>query len=241
MAGKICIVQGMINLADSACKAGALAAAQALGFPHLPFLPTPVPQWALAMLLASLCFERHHDAGYPSLPRVFLLLPCVFSLSPRPVQWLGSERFAAAGLWGGGQQGVSVLQEHPDRCTMALELPHCLLCRSWQFHSFSFGAGESCARKAAPFCPPAVPSACSFLPAAAGCPVPVPSLCGYAEGEMGGEFQVGNNHSEWCNVMCQYCAPRPRHGLSLFILVADIIVICATRERASLYPISVLP
>lgn len=50
-------------------------------------------------------------------------------------------------------------------------------------------------------------------------------LCGCA---------IGNNHSEWCNVMCKYCASRSRRDVSLFVIIAGIIVICSTRERAPL-------
>ena len=98
----------MINLADSVCKAGALAAVQALGFSHFPFVPTLVPQRDLTPLLASLRFEQHHDAGYPSLPSqgFSFSFPMCFSFNPDQFSgWIQSrapEWSTLAGLWSGG-------------------------------------------------------------------------------------------------------------------------------------------
>jgi len=142
LAGKFWIVQGMINLADSVCKAGALAAVPALGFPHLPFVPAPVPRRGLTPLLAGLRFEQHGGAGYPSLPSpeaVPAPSPCVIALTqinlivgcragPQSGLPCRTRGWRGLAMPGGGQQGAAVPQGHPGHGTVALELLHWLFC-----------------------------------------------------------------------------------------------------------------
>lgn len=222
MAGKIWIVQGMINLADSVCKAGALAATQALGFPSFPFVPTPLPQQDLTLLLANLHFEQHHDAGYPFIPSqgFSFSFPVYFSFNTDQfngwVQSRAPEWSALAGLW---VEVVGDAGRRASRSSSAAGTPQswhrglgasplAVLYKVAVSQLFLWCWLEPC-WEGSPFLPPPPPT-CLFLPTPPG--PPVPSFVWLRrEGDWGESFKL--HHSEWLFPMWCASTVPPGHGM----------------------------